>query len=97
MSSSAQAVPMIKERTIKVEIERLNRDVDSVYLDQFLYLSSEPYFPYRSEPSLNLLPQFQGTRVPSFSFCISTTGFRIPGTAADASRAVHMTVSGAVR
>lgn len=52
--------------------------------------------PYLSDPSLNLLPQFHGTMVPSFSFCISTTGFRMPGTAADAKSALQMIVSGAV-
>jgi hypothetical protein len=48
------------------------------------------------DPSLNRLPQFHGTRLPSFIFCIRTTGLRIPGTAAEASKALQITVSGAV-
>lgn len=48
------------------------------------------------DPSLKRLPQLHGIRLPSLSFCIRTTGLRIPGTAADASRALQITVSGAV-
>jgi hypothetical protein len=33
---------------------------------------------------LNLLPQFIGRREPSFIFCIKTTLFKMPGTAAEA-------------
>ena len=49
-----------------------------------------------SEPSLNRLPQLHGTKLLSFSFCMRTTGFRMPGTAADANKALQITVSGAV-
>jgi len=51
---------------------------------------------YLNDPSLHLLPQFQGMRFPSLVFCIKTTGFKIPGTAADARSADQMTVSGAL-
>jgi hypothetical protein len=48
-------------------------------------------------PSLNRLPQFHGTIFPARVFCIKTTGFKMPGTAADAITADHMTQSGAVK
>jgi hypothetical protein len=82
--------------TIKIKIQRLNR-----YIHPAEHISALPKIIimvdlYLREPSLNLLPQFQGTMLPSLSFSINTTGFNIPGTAAEASRAVQITVSGAV-
>jgi len=84
------------ENTIEVKIERLKRNVDSSYTTS----TSEPQktcHAYRNDPSLNLLPQFHGPIRPSGSFCIRTTGFTIPGTAAEASTADQIMVSGAVR
>ena len=48
-------------------------------------------------PSFHLWPKEYGVKVPSDFFIISTTGLRIPGTAAEASTADHITQSGAVR
>jgi len=48
-------------------------------------------------PSLNLVPQFQGTISPDLVLFMSTTGLRIPGTAAEAMIAVQIKQSGAVR
>lgn len=48
-------------------------------------------------PSFHLWPNEYGDRLPSWFFAIITTGFRIPGTAAEASTADQITQSGAVR
>jgi len=48
-------------------------------------------------PSLNLVPQFQGTISPDLVLFMRTTGLRIPGTAAEAMIAVQIKQSGAVR
>ena len=50
----------------------------------------------RRLPSRNWLPQLQGIIEPSGSFCRRHTGFKIPGTAADASTADQTMQSGAV-
>jgi hypothetical protein len=44
-----------------------------------------------------LWPNEYGSRVPSRVFIIKTTGFKIPGTAADARTADQITQSGLVR
>ena len=48
-------------------------------------------------PSFHLCPKEYGVKVPFWLFIISTTGFNIPGTAAEARTADQMTQSGAVR
>ena len=48
-------------------------------------------------PSFHLCPKEYGVRVPSWLFIINTTGFNMPGTAAEARTADQMTQSGAVR
>lgn len=48
-------------------ISTLSRHVNSSPLRTFVMTT------YLSEPSLNLLPQLQGTTRPSLSFCINTT------------------------
>jgi len=81
--------------TIEVQVQSLQRYVHPSQVVSQSQANNK--MGYRSEPSLNLLPQFHGVSLPSFSFCIKTTGFMIPGTAAEARRALHMTVSGVVR
>jgi hypothetical protein len=51
----------------------------------------------RRLPSFHLWPNEYDSRVPSRVFIIRTTGFRIPGTAADARTADQITQSGLVR
>jgi len=51
---------------------------------------------YLKDSSLNLLPQLHRTMQPSWSFCMSITGLRILGTAAEASKAVQIILSSAV-
>lgn len=51
----------------------------------------------RRLPSFHLCPNEYGDRLPSRFFFISTTGFKIPGTAADAITALQITQSGDVR
>jgi len=82
--------------TIKIKIESLNWYIHPVHKHENGKVAVSRRVANLREPSLNLLPQFHGTRRPSLSFCISTTGFSIPGTAAEASSALQMTVSGAV-
>lgn len=95
MSSSSTVLIPNSFRTIEVEVQRLHW-----YVDPIGEISVTPILvqdkTYLKDPSLNLLPQFHGIMVPSRVFCIRTTGFKIPGTAADASSALQMTVSGAV-
>lgn len=50
----------------------------------------------RKLPSFHLLPKEYGTNEPSFVFRMSTMGLRIPGTAAEARTADHITQSGLV-
>jgi hypothetical protein len=51
----------------------------------------------RKLPSFHLWPNEYGASVPSRFFVINTTGFKIPGTAADASTALQMTQLGDVK
>ena len=51
----------------------------------------------RKLPSFHLCPKEYGARVPSRFFLINTTGFKIPGTAAEAKTALQITQSGDVR
>ena len=51
----------------------------------------------RRLPSFHLCPKEYGASVPSRFFVIRTTGFKMPGTAAEASIALHITQLGEVR
>lgn len=83
--------------TVEVQIQRLYGYVNSAaHGDQLTENACCVEHAYLREPSLNLLPQFHGITLPSLSFCIRTTGFKIPGTAAEASNALQIIVSGAV-
>ena len=81
--------------TVKVEVQRLHWDIDPIVRCEHGKVLLEEAANLKL-PSLNLLPQLHGVIVPSFIFCIRTTEFRIPGTAAEARSALQITQSGAV-
>ena len=84
--------------TVKIKVQGLKGNIDSIRHASHQHRMHGPDIrnKYLKDPSLNRLPQFHGTTDPSFSLCIRTTGFKIPGTAAEASNAVQISVSGAV-
>ena len=69
--------------------ERGEKTIESANVDE----RGDGYGTDLSEPSLKRVPQFQGTMSPVFVLFISTTGFKIPGTAAEATEEDRAAVS----
>jgi hypothetical protein len=83
--------------TVEKQVERLKRNINSVrYLNQ-IDGRKRKQTSYLRLPSLNFEPQLQGMISPPLVFCIKTTGLIIPGTAADANKALQIMQSGPVR